>query len=74
MWRKISLACGPVLAVLTVYNVGVHMSHEHHHEEEEPMKLSYQKIRNKEYPWTERDCTFFDWDCKKKWHAAQALK
>ena len=72
LWKKISMGCVPVLGLMTIYNIGVHMSHDHHHDDgHEQMNYSYQKIRTKEYPWAERDCSFFDWECKRAWHAAK---
>ena len=55
-----------LVGVLCVVNVGIHMSHEHGHEQP---AYPYLKIYNKPFPWKENKCNLFDLDCKAKFRA-----
>jgi len=70
-WRKYTFAVAfPLMAGLTVYNVVVHFMHGHHDHDDAP-PASYMKIRNRPYPWSCSDCSFFEMDCWAKCKAAR---
>jgi len=59
-WVKISAGAFGACGVIAAYVTYVESQHEHHHDEE---ARSYKKIRNKPFPWSCNDCSFFDLQC-----------
>lgn len=58
-WRNISLVAIPVCFSLSLYVV---MNGDHHHDH--PPKYPYLRIRSKEFPWGNGDCSLFDFNCE----------
>lgn len=73
-WRKYTWTVAvPAMGILTVYNLVVHFSHEHHQEEEEKEAPSYMKIRNRPFAWECSDCGLFEPACWAKCRQKKAM-
>ena len=60
----------PVVGAIAVANVGIHMSHGHHHEDR--ALYSYEKKLVKKFPWEPSECGLFDYECTHRVQAAKA--
>ena len=67
LMKKATMGGACIIGALTVINVGIHMSHDHHGP---PPAYPYLQIYNKPFPWKENKCNLFDLDCKAKQRAA----
>ena len=65
--KKATMGGCALVGALVVINIGIHMSHEHAHEQP---KYPYLAIMNQAFPWKEKDCNLFDLECKAKYRAA----
>lgn len=63
-WKMISKGAMAFCVVLGVYTGYDHFTH--HHEHQEPVEYAYLKLRTKPFPWKYSDCSFFDFECKRK--------
>lgn len=75
-WKKISYVFIPFIGLYMGFVFVRHNSHEHGHHEQ--IKYgTYIKKRDKPMPWALKggsDCDLFDYECGRKYKAAQAAK
>lgn len=60
LWKKVGFGGIGLCTVVGAYDL---ITEEHDHKEK---WFPHEKIRNKRFPWTAKDCDFFDLACKRK--------